>query len=105
MLMHDAAADATTATGATPTTDWITAISQLATQGLSLVGQLKLQDMNMQLISQGRQPLTAAQMSSMAPQLNVGLAQDTQTTLMYVLAGGAAVVLLASFMKGSRARR
>jgi hypothetical protein len=88
------------ATGVTP--DWVTALSNLAAQGLNLVGQLKLQDMNLKLIGQGKAPLTAYQMQSMAPQLNVGLASSAQTTLFYVLGGGAAVILLASLMKRSR---
>jgi hypothetical protein len=105
MLMHDAAADATTATGATPSTDWLTAISNLATQGLSVYAQMQLQNMNMDLIKQGRQPLTSAQMASMAPQLNVGLSSSTQNLLMYGLLGAGAVIVLTSVMKGSRARR
>lgn len=88
------------ATGVTP--DWVTALSNLASQGLSLYGQIQLQNMNLDLVKQGKQPLSAYQMQAMAPQLNVGLASSAQTTLLYVLGGGAAVILLASLMKRSR---
>jgi len=115
MLLSDAAADAAAAfqydvgtpPGVTPDNSgsWINAISQLASQGLSLYAQMQLQNMNMDLIKQGKPPLSSAQMSSMAPQLNVGLAPAMQNTLLYVLLGGGAVVLLASFMKSPRRTR
>jgi len=105
MQMADSQADTTMqldvgATGVTP--DWVTALSNLAAQGLSLVGQIKLQDANLSLMKQGRPPMTAAQMASMAPQLNFGLASSAQSTLMYVLLGGGAIILLSSLMKRSR---
>jgi hypothetical protein len=88
------------ATGVTP--DWVTALSNLASQGLTLYGQMQLQNTNLSLIKQGMPPLTQAQMASMIPTMNVGLASSAQTTLLYVLGGGAAVILLASLMKTRR---
>jgi hypothetical protein len=95
------------ATGATPdaANPWVTGISNILTQGLSLYGQLRLQDMNMNLIQQGKPPLTAAQVASMAPQLNVGIASGTQNMLMYAAMGGGAILLLSILMKSKRARR
>jgi hypothetical protein len=95
------------ATGATPATtgtdnSWMTGISNVLTQGLSLYGQLRLQDMNMSLIQSGKPPLTAAQVSAMAPQLNVGISSGTQNLLMYGAIAGGALLLLTAFMKRSR---
>lgn len=93
------------ATGATPAdpSSWVTGISNVLTQGLSLYGQLRLQDMNMSLIQSGKPPLTAAQVASMAPQLNVGIASGTQNLLMYAAMGGGAILLLSMLMKSRRA--
>jgi hypothetical protein len=89
--------------GVTPDTSWVTDVTGLLTQGLSLYGQLQIQNMNMDLIKQGKPPLTAYQVSAMAPQLNVGLASGTQNLVMYGLLGGGAVLLLMSLMKSKRA--
>ena len=94
------------AAGATPAvatdSSWMTGISNILTQGLTLYGQLRLQDTNMSLIKQGKPPLTAAQVASMAPQLNVGIASGTQTALMYAALGGGALLILSMLMKRSR---
>lgn len=81
--------------------EWVTVISQLASQGMSLYQQLQLQEMNMDLIRQGKPPLTAYQMASMAPQLNVGVSKDTQ--MMLLLAVGA-VGLTAVMVAGIKTR-
>jgi hypothetical protein len=87
--------------GVTPdaSTSWLTDLTGLLTQGISAYGQIQLQNMNIDLIKQGKPPLTASQVSAIAPQLNVGLASSTQNLLMYGLLGGGAVLLLMSFMK------
>jgi hypothetical protein len=92
--------------GTTPdaTSSWLTSITGLLTQGLTAYGQIRLQDLNIDLIKQGKQPLTASQVAAMAPQLNVGLASSTQNLVMYGLLGGGAVLLLMSFMKTKRSR-
>jgi hypothetical protein len=90
--------------GVSPDTSssWVTDISNVLTQGLSLYGQLQIQNMNMDLIKQGKPPLTAYQVAAMAPQLNVGLASSTQNLVMYGLLGAGAVILLAGLMKQKR---
>jgi hypothetical protein len=91
--------------GTTPdtSTSWITDISNVLTQGLSVYGQVRLQDMNMKLIQQGKPPLTAAQISAMAPQLNVGISPDLQDSLIKgLLIGGIGVVAILMLTKGKR---
>jgi hypothetical protein len=90
--------------GVTP--DWMTALSNLATQGLNLYGQIQLQNMNMDLIKSGRPPLTGEQMASMAPQLNVGIAPDVKATIQqYAIIGGIGVLAIVLLMSGKRSRR
>lgn len=104
MFMGDAVQYDVGATGVTP--DWMTNISNLVSQGLNLYGQLKLQDMNMSLIKSGRPPLTADQMASMAPQLNVGIAPDVKATIQqYAIIGGIGVLAIVLLMSGKRSRR
>ena len=93
-----------TPAGVTPNapTSWISDLTGLLTQGLSVYGQIQLQNMNMDLIKQGKPPLTQEQVSAIAPQLNVGLASSTQNLVVYGLLGGGAVLLLMSFMKNRR---
>lgn len=106
MLLADAAADAAAATGVTPdaSPSWLTDITGLLSQGVTAYTQLQLMNLNKNLIAQGRPPLSAYQVASMAPQLNVGLASSTQTLVMYGLIGAGAVLLLSSFMGGRRRR-
>lgn len=105
MLVANSLGDTATDTGTTPdaSTSWVTDISNVLQSGLSLYGQLQLQNMNMNLVKQGKPPLTAAQISAMAPQLNVGIAPDTQDTLIKgLLIGGVAVVAVLMLTKGRK---
>lgn len=83
------------------TPDWVKSIAALAAQGMSLWQQIQLQDMNMDLIRQGKPPLTASQMASMAPQLNIGVAKDTQ---MAMLIGLGAIGLFGLMYAGLKSR-
>lgn len=106
MLVANSLGDAASDAGTTPdaSTSWVTDISNVLQTGLSVYGQLQLQNMNMNLIKQGKPPLTAAQISAMAPQLNVGISPDTQDTLIKgLLIGGIAVVAVLMFT-GKRKR-
>jgi hypothetical protein len=62
--------------------------------------------LNVQRAQQGLQPISASQVS---PQMNVGMARDTQNTLMVVALGGAAILggayMFGAFGKGRRRRR
>lgn len=82
----------------------IASMVDLAKAGLTAYGQIQLMNLQADLIKQGRPPLTAAQVAAMAPQLNVGLAPDTQNMLMYALMGGAALLLIVS-LTGKKSRR
>ena len=108
--MHLGAATGTTpdATGATTSSagDWISTIGNLLTQGMGLYGQLQLQNTNMKLIQQGKPPLTAAQVASMAPQLNVGLSPDVKTAVFnYSLVVGAVGVGVVALLMMRKRRR
>jgi len=102
------------ATGTTPdvaatpssTTDWISTIGNVLAQGMNLYGQLQLQNTNLKLIQQGKPPLTAAQVSSMAPQVNVGLSPDVKSAVFNysLLIGVAGIALVAILMMRNRRR-
>ena len=84
---------------------WVSDISNVLTQGLNLYGQLRLQDLNMNLIQQGKPPLTASQVSAMAPQLNVGLAPDVQAKIQqYMIVGGVGILAIV-FLMGMKPKR
>lgn len=84
---------------------WFTDISNVLTQGINAYGQLRLQDLNMNLISQGKPPLTAAQVASMAPQLNVGLSPDIQAKIQqYMIFGGIGVLALVALTQMNKRR-
>jgi hypothetical protein len=94
---------AATPTGVTPSsTPILSALAKLIPAGLTAYQQLQLQNLQMNLIKQGRPPLTAQQIAAMAPQLNIGVAQDTQRLLMY--GGGALLALVLISQLGKRRR-
>lgn len=74
-------------------------IAALLQAGGGLYQQIRLTDLNQKLIEQGKAPLTAAQASAMSPQINVGLAPDMQTILIYGLGGIGVLVLLMTLFK------
>jgi hypothetical protein len=78
------------------------AISQLVAAGAATWQQVKLSDLNMKLVEQGKPPLTAAQAGAIAPQLNIGIAPDTQNILLIGLAGIGAFAALTMLSKRSR---
>lgn len=84
---------------------WWSNLTNLLTMGLSTYGQVRLQDLQMDLIKSGRPPLSAQQVAAMAPQLNVGLAPDLQQNLLKTaLLGGAAVLAVVMLTKANRGR-
>lgn len=95
-------------TGVTPVsassggTNWAAIVQQLAQAGISAYQITQLSNLNQQLISQGRPPLSASQAAAMAPQLNFGISGDTQNLLIYGALGIGAIVLLSSVMKSKR---
>lgn len=106
MQLSDAAIDYTVGAPAGVTPDWLSSITSLGTQALNLYGQLRLQDLNMKLIGQGKPPLTAAQTAAMAPQLNVGLSPDIQDKIFqYTVMGGIGVIAIVILMGGKKSRR
>lgn len=70
-------------------TGFLSQLPGLLTTGIQAYSQLQLQNLQMNLIRQGKPPLTQAQLAQLGARVNVGLAPDVQTLLMY---GGAAVV-------------
>jgi hypothetical protein len=91
--------DAVPPVGSTSDTPILDTITRLLTAGGGLYQTIQLTDLNRQLISQGKQPLTPAQASAMSPQINVGVAPDTQTMLLYGLGGIGILFLLTTFIK------
>ncbi len=107
MPIGDATGTTPDVTSATPssTNDWISTIGNVLTQGMNLYGQLQLQNTNMKLISQGKPPLTAAQVASMAPQVNVGLSPDVKSAVLnysLIIGGGGLLVVLLMMRKKRR---
>jgi hypothetical protein len=90
--------EGTPVTGATPEYPVLNAIRDILTSiGPTVgqvIGQIKLIDLNTELIRQGKAPLTAAQAQAISPQINVGVSQNTMTSLMLILGIGGAVLLL-----------
>jgi hypothetical protein len=74
-------------------------ISNLLTAAGGLYQQITLTDLNKKLIEQGKNPLTPAQAQALSPQINVGIAPDTQTMILYGAAGIGALFLITSLMK------
>lgn len=95
-------APGTTSDNGSTWSDVITAITSAVTQGVNVYDQIQLQNFNMDLIKQGRQPLTPAQVGAIAPQVAVGLAPQTEQTLLWLAAGAGGLILLTSLMKRSR---
>jgi len=91
--------DAVPPVGATSDTPILDTISKLLTAGGGLYQTIQLTDLNRQLIAQGKQPLTPAQASAMSPQINVGVAPDTQTMLIYGLGAIGLLFLATTFLK------
>ncbi len=78
------------------------AIAQLAPTIGNIIGQVKLADLNMELIRQGKPTLTAAQAQALSPRIDVGIAPDTQSALMILLAGAGAIFLLSMLARRAR---
>lgn len=106
MPFGDATGTTPDVTGASPssTNDWISTMGNVLAQGMNLYGQLQLQNTNLKLIQQGKPPLSAAQVASMAPQVNVGLSPDVKSAVFnYSLVIG--VVGFGAFLLLSKRRR
>lgn len=65
----------------------------------SAIGQVKLIDLNAELIRQGKAPLSVDQARALSPQINVGITPDTRTMLLYGLGGIGLLMLLTTFMR------
>ena len=87
-------ADATVPPVGTTSTPILDTISRLLQAGAGIYSTVRLGDLNSELIRQGKPPLTPAQASSLSPQINVGVAQDTQTLLTYAGLGIGALFLI-----------
>lgn len=91
----------TVPTGVTPdNSGWMQTFADLAKMGLSVYQQIQLQNMQMDLIKRGLPPMSAAQLASMAPQVNIGVASETQKLLMYGGIGLLGILLLSTMNKG-----
>lgn len=98
MWMGDAAQG--TPPGTSPTgfdfTGLVTALAPLATTVMSAIDQQKLLDYNMQLLAQGKPPLTPDQLvalqSGFAPQVQVGLSTGTTNVVKDIAIGGGLLV-------------
>ena len=77
-------------------------IAQLGPTIGNIIGQIKLADLNMALIRQGKPTLTAAQAQALSPRIDVGIAPDTQSALMILLAGAGAIFLFSMLAKRRR---
>src|SRR5574340_367336 len=92
----------TTGTGGFTSWDWnsiVNNITKIGTAVLSLDQQRQLADINLQRAQSGLAPLSASQF---APQMNVGVAPDTQKLIMY---GGIALIgILALNAIGKKSR-
>lgn len=73
--------------------DVISAIKSVGTAYLTLEQQKELNDLNMSRAQRGLLPLSPSQF---APQVNVGMSQDTKKLLLYAALAGGAVLLLSS---------
>jgi hypothetical protein len=104
MQLGDDPAPGTTSDSGSTWTDVINAISSAVSQGVNVYDQIQLQNFNMDLIKQGRPPLTPSQVGAIAPQFAVGLAPQTQNMLLWLAAGAGGLILLTSLMKHKRAR-
>lgn len=102
MHLGEEPAPGTTSDSGSTFSDIVNAISTAVSQGINLYDQIKLQDFNMNLIKQGKPPLTPAQVGAIAPQFSVGLAPQTQNTLLWVAAGAGALLLFTSVLKHRR---
>lgn len=87
----------------TSSTDWANVLQNLVTGGLTAYQAISLQNIQADLIKSGRPPLTPYQMASLAPQIGVGVAPDTQNMIFMLAIGGGALLLLMSAMKSKRA--
>lgn len=81
---------------------WLSGIVELGKAVASTVGQFRMQDLNMELIRQGRPPLSAAQMAAVAPQINVGVSPDTRNMMLVALGGIGLFFLATTFIKSRR---
>ncbi len=77
-------------------------LAQLAPAIGNIIGQVKLADLNMELIKQGRPTLTAAQAQALSPRIDVGIAPDTQSAIVYLGLGIGALFLLSMLTKAAR---
>lgn len=91
--------DAVPPVGATTDTPILNTISQLLQTAGGLYQTIRLTDLNQKLIEQGKAPLTAAQASALSPQINVGVAPDTKTMLIYGLGAIGALYLVTALLK------
>lgn len=92
----------TTSDSGSSLSDIVSAISTAITQGVNVYDQFQLQNFNMDLIKQGKPPLTASQVGAIAPQFSVGLAPQTQNTLLLLAVGAGGLLLLTSLLKHKR---
>lgn len=92
-------ADAVPPVGATTDTPILNTLTQLLQAGGGLYQTIRLADLNEKLITQGKAPLTPAQASALSPQINVGVAPDTKTLLLYGLGAVGLLFLANTFLK------
>ena len=90
----------------------VSSLAPLATSVLAAIDQQKLLDYNMQLIAQGKPPLTSDQLVALqagfTPQFNVGLSAGTTSTVEKIAIGAGllvgAVIIVNALGGGSRER-
>lgn len=91
--------DVTAPAGTTPEYPILSAVTELA-KSLGIAYQnIKLTDLNAELIRSGKAPLTAAQAQALSPRIDVGISGDTRNTLLLALGGIGAFFLLTTLIK------
>lgn len=74
----------------------ISSAEKLGTAYLGYEQAKDINELNMQLVAQGKQPIEQA---SIAPQVRVGIAPDTQKIMMYAALGLGAILLISTLGK------
>lgn len=92
----------TTADDGSTISSIVSALGTAVAQGVNVYDQMQLQNFNLDRIKSGLPTLTPTQIASVAPQFAIGIAPQTQNTLLMVAAGFGALLLLSTVLKHKR---
>jgi hypothetical protein len=82
--------------------DIIKAGGALGAQILAMVNQRDINALNVELIRAGKAPLTAAQLASLQPRVNVGVPDDQAQMMKWLVIGGLGIAAVSVLLKARR---